>query len=186
MVLEGFAREGPGATRPPHCARSRPDPAACRLHFSRREGRGTRGPIEGTMVSLPPGIVLVVDDDAAVRVALQRLLVRAGMNVVTATRTREALVAARRHRGALSAIIVDLGLGQEDGARLVRHLRRRRPSLGIIVFSGNAEGVLRQDLLSLGVRDYVVKPAPLPRIVEAVRRAIAPEETHVATSGQSE
>jgi DNA-binding NtrC family response regulator len=126
------------------------------------------------MVSLPPGIVLVVDDDAAVRVALQRLLVRAGMNVVTATDTREALAATRRHRHDLSVIIVDLGLGREDGAALVRHLRRRRPTLGIVIFSGNAEGTMRQDLLTLGVRDYIVKPAPLPRIVDAVRRAIDP------------
>ncbi len=138
------------------------------------------------MVSLPPGVVLVVDDDAAVRVALQRLLVRAGMSVVTATGVREALVAARRHRGSLSAIIVDLGLGREDGATLVRHFRRRRPELGIVIFSGNAEGATRQDLITLGVRDYVVKPAPLPRIVEAVRRALAPCETGLASSARRE
>ena len=127
------------------------------------------------MVSLPAGIVLVVDDDAAVRVALQRLLVRAGMSVVTATDTREAIAATREHGGKLSAVIVDLGLGKEDGAMLVRHLRRRRPGLGIVIFSGNAEGAIRQDLLTLGVRDYIVKPAPLPRIVDAVRRAIGPD-----------
>jgi DNA-binding NtrC family response regulator len=126
------------------------------------------------MVSLPAGTVLVVDDDAAVRVALQRLLVRAGMQVVTAIDTREAIAATREHRDSLCAIIVDLGLGREDGAALVRHLRRRRPGLGIVIFSGNAEGAVRQDLLMLGVRDYIVKPAPLPRIVDAVRRAIDP------------
>ena len=47
-------------------------------------------------------------------------------------------------------------------------------TLGIVIFSGNAEGTMRQDLLTLGVRDYIVKPAPLPRIVDAVRRAIDP------------
>jgi DNA-binding response OmpR family regulator len=126
------------------------------------------------MVSLPAGIVLVVDDDAAVRVALQRLLVRAGMSVVTATDMREAIAATRRLGDQLSAVIIDLGLGREDGSSLVRHLRRRRPGLGIVIFSGNAEGTLRQDFLTLGVRDYIVKPAPLPRIVDAVRRATDP------------
>jgi DNA-binding response OmpR family regulator len=124
------------------------------------------------MPDLPVETVLVVDDDASVRLAVERVLARAGFRVVTAGGTRAAIAATRRCAGAVRAALVDLDLGDEDGLALVRHLLRRRPAIGIVVFSAQVDRDTRASLLALGVRAIVAKPAPPQPLVAAVRAAV--------------
>ena len=116
--------------------------------------------------------VLVVEDDGSLRVALDRVLRKNGYGAVLAASLHEAISSLRRHRASIRLAIVDLALGEESGMALVRHMRRRAPELEILVFSAGVDGAVRHELVCLGVREVLTKPAPPETIVSAVRRSL--------------
>jgi DNA-binding response OmpR family regulator len=125
-------------------------------------------------------IALIVDDDPRVREALQRLLEREGLDTVGAGNLAGARERIARHRDTLQVVIVDLGLGEEDGLDLVRELRRSDPPPSILVFSAVADGARGAQALALGVDRVLTKPASPDAIVDAVRRVLAGADPGVA------
>jgi two-component system, NtrC family, response regulator AtoC len=117
-------------------------------------------------------IVLIVDDDASVREALQRLLSREGIGAIGARSLGEARERIALHATALRIAIIDLELGQEDGLDLVRELKRSTSPLSILVFSAAADGGARAQSLALEGEVVLAKPASPQAILTAVRRTL--------------
>jgi CheY-like chemotaxis protein len=78
--------------------------------------------------------VLVVDDDPAVREALEHVLHRAGYAVRVVSGAAQAMVEYRDRRPAL--VITDVVMPGIDGVALIRALRAEFPSARIIAVSG--------------------------------------------------
>jgi DNA-binding response OmpR family regulator len=83
------------------------------------------------VVTDPSPVILVVEDDIAVRVPLVKFLQMRQYTVVTAETADEGLDAIRRHR--LSAAIVDLRLKRGTGREVVVSMP---PEVPVIIFSG--------------------------------------------------
>jgi DNA-binding response OmpR family regulator len=126
------------------------------------------------MIDCEGACVLVIDDDASLRAAAERLFVHAGFHVRGAANARDAIASLRRDTPPASAAVVDLELGRDDGLALVRHLRVRRPRIGIVVFSACVDEATRAALLALGVSAVIPKPTPPETLLAAVRKAILP------------
>ena len=112
--------------------------------------------------------VLVVDDEAAVRSSLERVLGHEGYGVATAGNGREALQAIER--SSPDAVVLDLimppGL---DGLEVCRRLRAdgdRTPVLMLTARDGVAD---RVDGLDAGADDYLVKPFALDELLARLR-----------------
>jgi two-component system KDP operon response regulator KdpE len=105
------------------------------------------------MADLP--LVLVIDDDGAIRRLLAALYEIAGFRVVEAGTARKGLELAALHQPDL--VVLDLGLPDSDGGTVVGRLREwsRTP---VIVLSGRTEEHEKVRLLELGADDYVTKP----------------------------
>lgn len=123
--------------------------------------------------------VLVVEDDRAVRDALDRALRSAGAEVITATDGLEALTEVRRSDPDL--VILDLGLPGMDGLAVCRRLRADadpRPVLMLTARDGVDDRVAGLDV---GADDYLVKPFALEELLARVRallrRTAAPDPT---------
>ena len=113
--------------------------------------------------------ILVVDDDAEVRLLLVRYLGRHGFEVVTAAnamQSRETVASA-----AIDLVLLDLGLPDEDGLTHLRHLQStwRGP---VIVLTGRGEAVERVVGLELGADDYVTKPFDFRELVARIRSVL--------------
>ncbi len=113
--------------------------------------------------------ILVVDDDEEIRRLLDRYLSAHGFDVVpaaTAAQSRAAIAGA-----AIDLVLLDLGLPDEDGLVLLRHLQTawRGP---VIVVSGRAEAVERVVGLELGADDYVTKPFDFRELVARIRTVL--------------
>src|SRR5689334_3241934 len=82
------------------------------------------------------GQVLVVDDDAAVCMTVEYILLRAGIDVSTVSTASEAVILAHRQRFDLT--ICDLVMPDMDGVTLIRAFKDRYPCMPIIAMSGGA------------------------------------------------
>jgi two-component system KDP operon response regulator KdpE len=117
----------------------------------------------------------VVEDDTETRSALVRELVAGGYAVMEAPDGRTALErwAARRP----DLVLLDLGLPDLDGLRVVAAIRREAAT-PIVILSGRYEEQEKVAALDRGADDYVTKPFGVDelraRIRVALRRAAGP------------
>jgi signal transduction histidine kinase len=109
--------------------------------------------------------VLVVDDDAAVREVLARVLQRAGHSVTGLASAEEALEQFAPLQYDL--IFTDLSLAGMDGATLLREVRERDPQIAAVIVSGwgNIEEGQHQ---ALGASAVLTKPFNVAQVLKIV------------------
>jgi two-component system response regulator PhoP len=100
--------------------------------------------------------VLVVEDEAALREALKADLTAAGHTVDTAIDGEEGLFAGTEYP--IDVAIIDLGLPKIPGFELIRQLRARGKSFGILVLTARDSWQDKVEGLGAGADDYVAKP----------------------------
>jgi DNA-binding response OmpR family regulator len=123
--------------------------------------------------------VLVVEDDRATRTFLADNLLAEGYEPLLADTSRDGLRLARMH--APDAVLLDLGLPDRDGLRLLDDLRsgdesgRIDPDVPILLLTGRSTEMDRIRGLERGADDYVLKPFSYPelrlRLQAVIRRA---------------
>jgi CheY-like chemotaxis protein len=89
--------------------------------------------------ALPVGqgeLILVVDDEAAVREAIRRNLQEFGYQVLLAREGGEALQLWAQERGRVRAVLTDVMMPGVDGPLLIQALRREAPTLPVVAMSG--------------------------------------------------
>ena len=107
--------------------------------------------------------VLVVDDDQAILVALERALTLEGFAVRTAASGLAALAAVREQPP--EVVVLDIGLPDVDGVAVTRRLRGEGADVPICILSARDEVSDRVAGLEAGADDYVVKPFALEELV---------------------
>jgi two-component system cell cycle sensor histidine kinase/response regulator CckA len=117
--------------------------------------------------------VLVVDDDAQVRVVLRRTLEHYGYSVLEAPNGRTAIATAARHEGEIDLLITDVVLPEMNGRELYERLRAVRERLPVLFLSGyNDDHVLKQDgFFGPGVA-FQSKPFVPETLARRVREAL--------------
>jgi len=134
-------------------------------------------------------LVLVVDDDAAIRTVVRWQLDDAGFRVVEADDGQAALRRIRDDHPALVVLDLSLpGLGGLDVLRALRGGRCGRSDTPVIVLSGRSGETDRIVGLDLGADDYLVKPfSPgelAARVRSVLRRSGADLAEEVLTVGK--
>jgi two-component system KDP operon response regulator KdpE len=129
-----------------------------------------------------PQIILVVEDEPALRRALRINLRARGYEAVTVQAGRPALEKATQRTP--DAVILDLGLPDLDGIDLIRELRLVT-SAPVIVLSGRTGPGDKIGALDAGADDYVTKPFSMEELLARLRAALrrdgpAPPERPVA------
>ena len=126
-------------------------------------------------------VVLVVDDDAAIRTVVRWQLDDAGFRVVEADDGPSALRRIRDDRPTLVVLDLSLpGLGGLDVLRSVRGGRAGRSDLPIIVLSGRSGETDRIVGLDLGADDYLVKPFSPGELAARVRSVLRRSSSELA------
>lgn len=100
--------------------------------------------------------VLVVEDEVALREALKADLEAAGHTVDVAADGEEGLYAGTEYP--IDVAIIDLGLPKLPGLELIRQLRARGKTFGVLILTARDSWQDKVEGLSAGADDYVAKP----------------------------
>ena len=100
--------------------------------------------------------VLVVEDEAAIREVLKADLSAAGYSVDLAADGEEGLYAGSEYP--IDVAIIDLGLPNMSGLELIRQLRARGKTYGVLILTARDRWQDKVEGLSAGADDYVAKP----------------------------
>jgi two-component system response regulator MprA len=121
--------------------------------------------------------VLVVDDDAAVRRSLERILRLADYEVVLVDNGQAALDALATRRFAL--VVLDVAMPAPAGLEVCRRLRAAGDRTPVLMLTARAAVPERVDGLEAGADDYLVKPFAIEELLARVRallRRTVPEQ----------
>jgi DNA-binding response OmpR family regulator len=105
---------------------------------------------------MPPGTVLIVDDDAVLRRSLARALRLAGFRAEVAEGGRDAL--ARIASARPDVVVLDVSMPDLSGTEVCRRLRADGNEVPIVMLSALDEAIDRISGLQAGADDYLVKP----------------------------
>ena len=87
-------------------------------------------------------VVLVVEDEAAVRRVIRRILARNGYEVITAVNGLDAIEVAAGHPGNIDVLLTDVIMPQMLGKEAADRIRALHPAVKVLFMSGYAQGVL--------------------------------------------
>ncbi len=108
--------------------------------------------------------ILVVDDDANLRLTLALLLRARGFDVDQAASAQDALV--KLGAGRFDAVVSDVRMGRVSGVDLAVLAKRRWPSLRIILMSGFCHA---PELAGADVEGFAEKPPDVDALVAMLR-----------------
>jgi two-component system response regulator PhoP len=111
--------------------------------------------------------LLLVEDEAPLRLTLQRQLQAEGYRVDAAADGEEGLFLAREYPFDLA--IIDLGLPKLNGLAIVQRLRAEGRPLPILILTARGSWQDKVQGLEAGADDYLVKPFEYPELAARVK-----------------
>lgn len=154
------------------------------LTFTSEEGQGTTFQID-LPVAIPATdsaerrpeplvrgegeVVLLVDDEVAIRRLAEKFLERNGYKVLLAADGVEAIALYRSSREKIAAVVTDMSMPTMDGPTLVRALRSLDPHLLIIGCSGRSDSTVTSDL---NLDEFLEKPYEFHTLFKTLRKVL--------------
>ena len=137
----------------------RHEPSATERSATRDDGRAVAAPdLTGQ------GLVLLVEDEDAVRAFATRALRNKGYTVIEANSGEQALSLPAEQLDRVEVLVTDVVMPNMDGPTLAEHMRQRRPDLKILFISGYAEDALRRSLANADNVSFLPKPFSLSQL----------------------
>jgi len=131
---------------------------------------------DGPSAALPAdrplqGLLLVVDDEDAVRRIAERMGRRLGLEVITAPDGEAAMSLCRLHSSNLACALIDLTMPGMDGFECLQTLREIQPGLPAVLSSGCAPAEVLDRATPAGFSGFLQKPFTFERFTELILAA---------------
>ena len=114
--------------------------------------------------------VLVIDDDQSVLKALTRVLVQSGFEVQGANDALEGLTAATDPD--TDVALVDIMMPNLSGIDVLKEIKAKRPSVEVIMMTGNATVETAVEAMKAGAYHYLTKGFNIDELVLLVQKAV--------------
>lgn len=114
--------------------------------------------------------ILIVEDEAGFRRALSEALSDGDYVIITAASAEEAL--SKLGVIAVDLALIDLKLPGMSGLDLMRELRRRSPTMVLVMMTANPSVDSAVEALRLEAYDYLLKPFTVDKVEQVIRRGL--------------
>ena len=117
-------------------------------------------------------VVLVIEDQAAVRALVRRILEREGFGVLEAAESSRAEVLFDEHQAEIALVVTDVGIPGEKGPALFRRLASKKPELRVVYMSGQVEESVLGDEPPTSHERFLAKPFTAAGLIGVVQDAL--------------
>lgn len=114
--------------------------------------------------------ILVIDDEKAIRKALNEILSFEGFTVDEAADGAEGVKKIRENN--YDCILCDIKMPKMDGMEVLQIAKQEKPDIPFIVISGHGSIETAVDAVKKGAYDYISKPPDLNRLLITLRNAM--------------
>jgi len=121
-------------------------------------------------------LLMLIDDEPAQSRLITALASREGWRTLVVGDAETAIATLGTREGMqLAAIVLDQWVPGDDACTLIAELKARRPGLPILMLTTSASPLLAVEAMRAGATDYLVKPVPADRLMQALRNATTRE-----------
>lgn len=117
-------------------------------------------------------LVLIVDDEEAIREAVRDILDLTGIDTILAANGQEAIELFIRHRGRIRVILLDLRMPIMSGTETYHRLRELDPDVRIILSSGYDDKVSSLNFESDEALFFLRKPYAMDALLARIQDAL--------------
>ena len=115
--------------------------------------------------------ILVVDDEAFMRMMIKDILSRAGYNVIA--EAADGINAIEKFKTNIpDLVIMDITMPEMDGIAVLKEIRKIDPNAKVIMCSAMGQQAMVTVCIQAGAKDFIVKPFQTERVLEAVQKCI--------------
>jgi CheY-like chemotaxis protein len=136
---------------------------------------GQLRPGEDKRKEIPCGkgeLILVVDDEAAIREITRQTLENHGYNVLTANDGTEAVALYAEHKDEIKVVMTDTMMPYMDGPATIRTLQRLNPKVKVIAISGLDANRNLVESAGTGVNKFLLKPYSAERLLLTIAEVL--------------
>lgn len=119
------------------------------------------------------GRIMLVDDEQQVAQVTAELLRSLGYQVSGWTSSVEALKHFQENPEGYDLVLTDLTMPQMTGTEMSAQIKKIRPEVPIILFTGYSERLSREAAVDAGIDEYCMKPVALRELAHTVSRLLA-------------
>ncbi len=116
--------------------------------------------------------ILIIDDNADIRLILEELIQDAGYKTRLAANYNQALTEIDKKIPDVAIIDVKLDKGDTDGIELLNHIKKKNKDIPVIIISGHANIEMAINSLKSGAFEFIQKPFDKERLINFVNRAV--------------
>jgi CheY-like chemotaxis protein len=117
-------------------------------------------------------VILLVDDEEMMVNVTGQILRRLGFEVVAKNSSIDALETFQEEPDKFDLVITDQVMPNMTGTQLASKLISIRPDISIILCSGFPENVQAEELESIGIKEFVLKPISKKEIAKIIRKVL--------------
>jgi DNA-binding response OmpR family regulator len=104
----------------------------------------------------PAPLIILADDDPAIRLMLHHILQRDGYRVMDARNGREVMDLYQHNQPSL--VLLDVVMPEQDGFETCRQLKEKQPDLPVLMITGLDDDQSVEQAFHAGADDYISKP----------------------------
>jgi CheY-like chemotaxis protein len=117
-------------------------------------------------------VILLVEDQAAVRRVITEMLCRHGFQVLTAAAAADGQALFDKHHEEISLVVLDMIMPGMSGLDLAASLTRTHPAMKILYISGYVDSIAIQSISRRSSEVVLCKPFTEESLVERVRQLV--------------
>ena len=127
----------------------------------------------GSLITAPKGseVVLLVEDEDAVRKLARKILETSGYVVLDARDGREGLAVCEAHQGPIDLLVTDVVMPELGGRELAQGAVKLRPGIKVVFVSGHTQDVILKEGIQKGIA-FLRKPFSPLELTQKVRAAL--------------
>jgi PAS domain S-box-containing protein len=110
------------------------------------------------------GLILIVDDEKAIRITAGKMLESLGYQVLTAENGEEGLEVFRVHQEEISAVLLDVAMPQMSGDEAYTRMKEIDPKLKVLLSSGFTNDSRVRKTLEAGADGFIKKPYSIAKL----------------------
>jgi CheY-like chemotaxis protein len=120
-------------------------------------------------------LVLIVDDEDAVRSVTKRILESSGYRTLIATRGTEAVACYIEKGYEIGVVLTDLHMPDMGGVEAIAILRQINPCVKVIVVTGAGSALGAPSAEEMGVQAYIKKPFDVAHLLQTLHNVLRGE-----------
>lgn len=118
------------------------------------------------------GLILVVDDEEIMRQTAKAVLEECGYEVILAKDGEEGVKVFKERNGEIQAVLLDMVMPKMSGKETFIEMKEFDPDLKVLLTSGFKQDERVEDVLKLGVNDFIQKPYTLEKLARKIKEIV--------------